>query len=1230
MASYKDLLHQTFENEFNIDRFSNFIVQFFNNSKIIDTKTKRQDYWNWNEYSYHINGFYHVAEYTDPNRNKIAIFAVELKKGKSLEKARSKQRNFIADRIKNMGYDGAITAFYSEDEKETKWRLSFVRLDFEFLKGKVKSNLTPAKRYSYLVGKGEPCHTAMQQLLPILEDEKFNPTLDKIEEAFSVEGVTKQFFEKYREKYFEIKDYLLSNTTFIEEAERCIKSNDTNDIEKFAEQFAKKLMGQIAFMYFLQKKGWLGVNAIPPIITESQYKNLYFYSALTRKFADQLYVKIDDNEYKLVPSVLSKLNEDGEIAVASSVKGQSWGTGPKDFVRKLFDVAVKSNKNYFNDYLEPLFYEALNEKRTANNYFAKLHCRIPFLNGGLFEPYYDYKHTNFQIPNEIFSNKSQKKDERDADGILDIFDRYNFTMNEDEPLEKEVAVDPEMLGKIFENLLDAKDRKSKGAFYTPREIVHYMCQESLINYLVNTVKTPYEDTKDFILYGEIMKDEDCSRETKQGIANMLISESVYSKLNEIDNALADVRVADPAVGSGAFPMGMINEIVKARDIITEYRARQIEIDGKKKGISEQQINFLKAKEHNDRNLYNLKRDAMFNSIYAVDIEPSAVDIAKLRLWLSLVVEFEVSQDDPNPPTLPNLDCHILCGNSLIDEFEGIKLFDETILKGGGDLISSLYEKTFDKLYIAERNFFYAQNHEDKFRFKNEIEELKLSIIESALTGTATNDIKTRFLQSRNLASKPYTLWQLEFSKVFKDKGGFDIVIGNPPYVGESGNKELFRPIAKSGLGKRYYIGKMDLFYFFFHLALDIGNNKAEIAFITTNYYLTATGAIKLRKDFYDKSKIRKLINFNKYKVFETAKGQHNIITFLTKNLKECNDTEIVTAFINGECNVNTISNILVHNKNCCSYAKLNEKDIYYGDKFYINANSNMNSFSILDKMKAFPNQLSDFFEVNQGIVTGCDYVSNRNLSKLKNLDNIQLNDGIYVLNLENERDKNIYNSFNNEKILLRNFYKNSDISKYLCSEVATKKIIYYTGALDRDKYPIIFKHLSKFKDILKERLVTYNEKYEWTSIHRARKESIFCGQKIVTPYRSKTNSFAYNDIEWFCRSDVYVITSKNEKYSLLLLLGLLNSKLYYFWLSNQGKKKGEILELMQDPLKQIPLPIVNDKTKIKIIDTVSKIIAKKKCDMDTFYEEKEINHILYLELNFTPDEIEVIEESYNG
>lgn len=950
MSSYKDLLKETFENKFSMDRYKNFIVQFFNNTKIVRPDYKYQDYWNWSEYSYYINGFIHVADYTDPDNKKIAIFAVELKKGKSLEKARSKQRNFIADRIKQENYDGAITAFYSEDENETKWRLSFVRLDYEFLKGKVKATFTPAKRYSYLVGKGEPCHTAMEQLFPILQDEKFNPTIDKIEEAFSVERVTKQFFEKYREKYFELKEFLLNNKAFIEEAQRCIKSEDEEALEKFTEQFSKKLMGQIAFMYFLQKKGWMGVKAIPQTITEKEYKDVFFYNALTRKFADKLYVQSGENEYKIQPSVLRGLTENEEVSLASAVKGNAWGTGPKDFVRILFDQAIKNKQNYFEDYLEPLFYQALNEKRPANNYYNRLHCRIPFLNGGLFEPYYDWENNNFSIPNEIFSNKDIKG-ERDADGILDVFDRYNFTMNEDEPLEKEVAVDPEMLGKIFENLLDAKDRKSKGAFYTPREIVHYMCQESLINYLVNSCNLPYEDTKEFILYGEIMKDEDCSRETKQGIASMLMPETIYKKLKEIDNALADVRVADPAVGSGAFPMGMINEIVKARDIITEYRARDIEIEGKKKGISDQQINFLKAKEHSNRNLYNLKRDTMFNSIYAVDIEPSAVDIAKLRLWLSLVVEFEVSANEPNPPTLPNLDCHIMCGNSLIDEFEKIKLFDDNILNGNGDLISSFYTETFEQLYQAERNYFYAQNHNDKRRFKQEIEDLKLSILQSALS-VATKDIQERFKETRDMPSKPYMLWKLEFSKVFKDKGGFDIVIGNPPYVQikQISNQDKLRYVKKY----KFATGRFNLFYLFIELASRLGHANSNSSFIVPDRILLNTQCNDIRKWLIEDQTIQEIICFDE-SVFEQAVVDSIILSY--NNIHNMNSLGIkIKPHVKlGEL-YTTTANLLDY------------KNILNSGTHQIDVNFDQTSNNIKMKMMSNSVQLATIAEIKDGII----------------------------------------------------------------------------------------------------------------------------------------------------------------------------------------------------------------------------------------------------------------------
>ncbi|MBQ3596182.1 MAG: N-6 DNA methylase [Clostridia bacterium] len=883
----QDLLLQTFKSKFDLSQYKKFTVEFFNDAKLLNGE-KRNDYWNWNEYSFYINGYFHVADYLDDKRNKIAIFAVELKKGKSLEKARSKQRNFIADRIKVMGYDGAIAAFYSEDEKENRWRLSFVRLDYELLKGKIKTNFTPAKRYSYLLGVDEPCHTAMQQLYPILEEEKFNPSIDKLEEAFSVEKVTKQFFEKYKEKYIELYEYLSGNETFVDEAIRCVRSDRKEDISKFTEQFAKKLMGQIVFMYFLQKKGWLGVNAFPPKISEREYKNSFFNCNNEHKeIMKKLYLLDSDGNYVRQGGAISALSEEQQTYFASRIKGMPWETGPKNFVRILFKEADKYKRNYFEYYLEPLFYEALNEKRGADNYYARLHCRIPFLNGGLFEPLdgYDWKNNNFSIPNEIFSNASIKGD-RESDGILDIFDRYNFTMNEDEPLEKEVAVDPEMLGKIFENLLDVKDRKSKGAFYTPREIVHYMCQESLINYIVNTVGTPYEDTKDFILYGEIMKDEDCSREVKQGIADMLMPESIYKNLKLIDDALADVRVADPAVGSGAFPMGMVNEIVKARENITAYFARELTSNAQK----HQLWNYT-------RHPYMLKKDAMKNSIFAVDIEPSAVDITKLRLWLSLVVEFDINSDNDefkNPPTLPNLECNILCGNSLIDEFEGVKLFNDSLLTGASsnsnwmaDLFQNQVDSTLTKLIDKQKELFYANNHDDKYRLKREIDVLQQQVIFASCT--MTDDIKERFISTFAMPSKPYILWKLAFAKVFKDKGGFDIVIGNPPYL-EARNenfpdweKELLQKLLRERYGKKFDLipRGSDLLIYFFELSLRLIKKTGINSFITQNSWLDTEYGSQFQKYLLKTTNVLAVLDSD-YKAFETA-NINTVITFFEGN-----------------------------------------------------------------------------------------------------------------------------------------------------------------------------------------------------------------------------------------------------------------------------------------------------------------------------------------------------------
>lgn len=751
--------------------YVDLIREIFPKVSMVSPDKFRKEYTN---FSSHIEGSIHVGNYKTPDKKNIIIMAVQLKNVGYVENSRSTQRSYAKKLIENANADAAFIAFYTEGE--LKWRLSFVRLDYEMKieNGhlKTKENLTPAKRYSYLVGENEPCHTAISRFERFVIDSTADlerPTLDDLENAFSVEKVTDEFFKLYCEKYHQLREKLEENEDF------CIEAEQHNFTSA---QFAKKLMGQIVFLYFLQKKGWLGVGAWPNTLTEKEYKNAFYArGAKSRELMPMVYRPVGDGTYRISGTGLNAISDEDEAVLAMCVKGKPWGSGPHNFVRKLFEIAEKKNQNFFDELLEPLFYDALNVNRGEQGYCPALHCRIPFLSGGLFEPMdgYDWEHNNFDIPNEVFSNAAAKG--RESDGILDIFDRYNFTMSEDEPMEREVAIDPEMLGKVFENLLEVNDRKSKGAFYTPREIVHYMCQESLINYLTNMLQIEEEAIREFILYGDFMKDEDTVKERRQGNGGMYISEILYkldadgkvvvNRLKDMDEALKNVRVADPAVGSGAFPLGMLNEIVRARQNISAYMA--ITMNAYDTRMMYQM----------DRSPHNLKYETIKNCIFAADIEPSAVDIAQLRLWLSLVIDDEINPNaqsaldgHKNPLSLPNLESNILCGNSLIDEFEGTRLIKESDLFGDStyqlDMNHSRFESIVGALIDKQNELFHCDNTEKKKQLKDEIESLRDMVILSQLEGCSSEKIQ-RYHESKQMASKPYILWQLDFARVFREK-----------------------------------------------------------------------------------------------------------------------------------------------------------------------------------------------------------------------------------------------------------------------------------------------------------------------------------------------------------------------------------------------------------------------------------------------------------------------------
>ncbi len=482
------------------------------------------------------------------------------------------------------------------------------------------------------------------------------------------------------------------------------------------------------------------------------------------------------------------------------------------------------------------------------------------------------------------------------------------------------------------------------------------------------------------------------------------------------------------------------------------------------------------------------------------------------------------------------------------------------------------------------------------------------------------------------SNKKNFFWKRDFKKVFEEKGGFDIVIGNPPYVGEKGNKELFREISESDIGKRFYKGRADLFYFFFHMGIDILRDKGILSFITTNYYITATSAKTLREDIKERTQILSLINFNELRIFDSAGGQHNMITTLQKTKKKENKSEnIIYNGSDSAFDTNKILEVLYENEKNTEYCTVSQQELFESDENYIRLeNHNENKiFKILEKLKKEGEPLVKYFNINQGIVSGADKVTQAHILKYGIEE--EKEKGIFVITTE-EADS-LEKEDEKSRELIKNFYKNSDIKRY-SSEMETKyRLIYITKNDNLKQYTAIEKHLLKFKKIIENKRETKIGRLPWYSIHWSREKNIFISPKIVAPQRSIGNKFAYNESEWFASADVYFITQKtNVEISLKYILALLNSKLFFVWLFNKGKRKGEMLELYAKPLEEIPIKIVGKNIQEKFIGIVDEIITIKgnQREADTRELEAEIDKMVYELYGLDIEERNIIERVYEG
>jgi len=1113
------LITQTFDTRFDEARFENLVANLLN--QVDRSKAfSRQGAYIPQAFRDHIRQYKRTCVYYDPNGERLDVLIVRLHRQSSLERARTMQRNFIAWYLKQdhaEPVDAALVAFYHDGAPD--WRFSLVRLEYAFGEEGIEEKLTPARRYSYLVGPTEPSHTAEQQLLPLLLEDRRNPSLDGLAAAFQVEVVSKQFFEAYKELYL----------TLVEALERALAQDpqaaaDFRRADIHLPSFAKKLLGQIVFLYFVQKKGWLGV-----------------------------------------------------------APDEAWGTGPKDFLRRLFDRQDGfAYTSFFNDVLEPLFYDALAIRRTGDLFTLNGHpVKIPFLNGGLFEPMggYDWRHTHLNLPNSLFSNRRDERGDSGT-GILDVFDRYNFTVWEEEPLEKEVAVDPEMLGKVFENLLEVQDRKSKGAFYTPREIVHYMCQESLIHYLDTAVnwdetdvgkiaptqetlfgdspptqqslktwqrldRVPRADIAGLVRLGGLALNQDAAKEAGLKSGEYVLPESVRIHARLLDEALAAIKLCDPAIGSGAFPVGMLHEIVQARQALAIY---------------------LHQDPAQRPSAYDLKRHAIQESIYGVDMDGGAVEIAKLRLWLSLVVD-EERYDSIQP--LPNLDYKIVQGNSL------------------GRVEKDLFnERFFVQLDELKRRYFDETHPREKAKLRAQIDQL----IDLLTNGKQAFD------------------FEIYFHEVFEDQGGFDVVIGNPPYVRQERLREL-KPLLKANFPD-VYTGTADLYVYFYAQGIEILQERGVLAFISSNKFMRAGYGKKLRAFLAGKTALLSLIDFGDLPVFDATAYPCIVITQKEKPAEG-----------------HTLQALSVD-----SLEVLQRLPAAMQEQAWPLAQQALRPTgwalvepavqALMEKLRRSGTPLAEFVEGRfyRGVLTGYNQafvIDEATRQRLIEADPCSVEvikpwlrgkdikrwrvdwRGLYVIAVQNSGDAGVNHPWANAR-----------------DEVEARRIFQRT-------YPAIHNHLSQHETALRKR---QDQGRYWWELRACAYYAEFEKPKIVYPEIAERPEFTYDTNGLFGDTTVFIIPTEE-----LHLLAILNSNVIAFFYENiSATIRGGYLRFKAIYMSQIPIPVVPPQKQAAMVRLVKQLWNARGQGPQAAAWEQALNELVYGLYGLTAEEIRLIEEAVGG
>ena len=1059
---------------------------------------------------------------------------------------------------------------------ESNYRFSLITIDLnETEEGKLQKIYSNPRRYSYYLGEGIAYYTANEYL-----NKKGRVTNEKdLTERFSVEVLTKAFYQELSDWYaWAVKVVRFPN-----------KLDDETDDDKYNHEAAIRLVTRLIFVWFLKQK-----HLIPNEFFDEDYIRENLIEDFNPNVKVDLFFKSDESKYykailqNLFFAMLnSPITKEGE----SELSERHFRSGRGDY---------DNNKlmRYESMFKNPqLFIDLANQT-------------VPFLNGGLFDCLDDKDNKNYVdgfsdrevvqksliVPDYLFFGEEvgknidlsewygdKKKKKVSARGIIDILKRYNFTVEENTPFDQEVSLDPELLGKVFENLLASYNpetqttaRKQTGSFYTPRDIVQYMVDESLVAHLKRTVGEELEaEYRKLISY----VDEEILLTNEQ---KLQVMEAVYH-----------CKVLDPACGSGAFPVGMLQQMVHILSQLdpTNEQWKRMMLD---EAVNESRDAFqAESKEEREERLldieasfderlnnpdYARKLYLIENCIYGVDIQPIAIQISKLRFFISLVVD----QKTTNDPTknfgirpLPNLEAKFVSANSLVP-----------LTKSDGELGRTPEIVTLEnKLKEANHKIFSAKTVRTKRRWKDRLIELRTEMASQLanngfLTADAANQLASWDMFDQNSAASFFDVdW------MFGIKEGFDVVIGNPPYIQLQNNSgelaAIYQPLnfetfAKTG----------DIYCLFYERGWHLLKKGGHLCYITSNKWMRAGYGENIRGFFASKTNPLFVIDFAGVEIFESATVETNIL-LLAKG-KNRHSTKCAIVDKQNKKHVNNLSLFVQQQHTICDFSS--------SDSWVILSPIEQ---SIKRKIEAVGTPLKDWdIQIYRGVLTGYNdafIISTEKRNEI--LANCQT---------EEERERTAE--------LIRPILRGRDIKRYGYNWANLWLINTHNGIrgvkprIDINEYPAIKVHLDQYWDKISKRADKGDTPY---NLRNCAYLEDFSKPKIVWGNLNLTASYALVNDEYFINAPSPMIVPASR-----YLLAVLNSKLADYYIRNLGvTRNGGYFEYKPMFIEKLPVPIINCNDEI----------YRKIDEMLEFTNCIGVDHLIYQIYGLSIDEINYIE-----